>query len=246
MRNDLVPEQRVDKNGRVTTRHVRNGRTPPPSTLTKLSNPPSIPQIFALKADMGVFGIRNRFGVVSEQTSHKITEMLRRLEPETLLSLRDAIVEMDEPAQKMMQQLIEDRSAISHITPATMIETDLHYAALIFPLLTKVRSDTSPYDTREWSRELVGSFDGEVTGQILHASEDAQDIVRGTVVMGHMNMSFDEGDAQTTRSTYLWVGQNAEAILDNADALNERGTFDRNLFDRIINHQTPAIRDGIL
>jgi hypothetical protein len=86
MSGDLIPEQRVDRNGRVVTRHVRTGATPAPTRLI-----PKLAAMFGAKREPAEVEARiewithsPRFGTLDRSSQKKL---LATLHPQTMKTL---------------------------------------------------------------------------------------------------------------------------------------------------------------
>lgn len=230
MNNNLVPQKRMDKNGRMVSRHVRVDVSQPKKPL-------SIPKVFAIKAELGVFG------KWSDTENIRVTNMLARLDQDDLFQLRDIMVNTDERTRSQLQDMILSRSHSAHITPAPMIDSDLQYAALLLPILNTIYAKDGGYVTKR------GQMDTHVPEMlkcilpdlILGATESEQNIAKGYCMMSHAG--FESGpDHKDTE----WFGAHAEELLPHFERIRELDDLDREFCESLISSDSPSLSTGIL
>lgn len=230
MNNNLVPQKRMDKNGRMVSRHVRVDVSQPKKPL-------SIPKVFAVKADMGVFG------KWSDTDNIRVTKMLSQLDPENLLQLRDIMVNADERTREQLQDMVRKRSVISHITPAGTIDADLQYAALLLPILNAIYAKDGGYIINHGKVDdhVPAMLNDRVPRLILSGTESQQNLAKGYCMMFHAG--FESGpDHKDTE----WFGAHAEELLPHFERIRELDDLDREFCESLISSDSPSLSTGIL
>lgn len=222
--SNLTPQKRLDKNGRLVTKHVRIQANPDQKKL-------SIPKVFGVKAEMGVFG---RW---SEHDNKNVSKMLIDLDQEHLLQLRDIMMDCDDNTREQLQGMIR-RNAISAASSPTL-SSEIQYSALLLPVLNAIHAKDGGYKFDETYIPTVFGRTGPK--MILSGTESEKNRVKGYCMMVQARFSI-ELDHEDTE----WLGAHADELLPHFDRIKEMSYFDREFCEDIIRNESPSMSSGIL
>lgn len=236
MKDNLTPEKRFDKNGRLVTKHVRAG-------VPTHKKPLSIPKVFAVKSEMGVFGKG------SETESQRVTDMLARMDPDHLYALRDIMKDSDEQTRSQLQMLISNRSYANHDAeyPAPL-DPSLQYAALLLPLLNQLHSSSGGFTAGNVEIIKDGiqrDLGDKAPDSILFGTEEEQALVKGHCILtqeGFYRTSAPESywdDAE-------WLGRHADELAPHFERIFTFPDFDREFCESLLNTEAPSLSSGLL
>lgn len=229
MNSNLRPEVRPDKNGRFVTKHVRVDNNNPPKPL-------SVPKIFGIKSDLDVFG------KWTNSTNIKVTDMLRTLDPEGLKAFRDKVVSSDDRTRADITKLVEHNSYRYYANP-DQAEEDLHYAALLLPVLHAVHPDEE-YDFLVAVKVFSSIANKEEYGlprKILLGTESEQHKAIGAFITGEARFLSDN-----TVEENEWIGAHADILVPNFDRLKGMTNLDMELCREMVDSESPSLTSGIL
>jgi hypothetical protein len=224
--SNLTPQKRLDKNGRLVTKHVRIQPNPNQKKL-------SIPKVFGIKAEMGVFGLW------SEKDNQDVSKMLIALDQENLLQLRDIMMDCDNNTREQLQGIIRRRAMSAAMSGATSLDTDIQYSALLLPVLNAIHAKDGGYKLDE--KYIPTVFGRTGPENILSGTESEQNRVKGYCMMAQARFSMELEHEDTE-----WFGAHSEELLPHFDRIREMSYFDREFCEDIIRSESPSMSSGIL
>lgn len=221
---NLTPQKRLDKNGRLVTKHVRIQPNPNQKKL-------SIPKVFGIKAEMGVFG------AWSDRDNESVSKMLIALDQENLLHLRDIMMDCDENSREQLQGIIR-RKAIT-TTPSPVLDPEIQYSALLLPVLNAIHAKDGGYKLQEgYVYTVFGRIGPE---SILSATESEQNRVKGCCIMAQARFSTEPEHEDTE-----WLGAHSDELLPYFDRIKEVAYFDREFCENLIKNESSSLSTGLL
>lgn len=233
MAHHLTPQKRLDKNGRLVTKHVRTG----PQETRK---PLSIPKVFAVKAEMGVFGMG------SERDSQRITDMLARLDQNDLYALRDTMKQTDERTREQLKKLILNASytvSDEEEYPARL-HSKVQNAAVLLPILNVIHAPTGGFP--EGNIDILTDYMNDdlkenAPENLLTASESEQNLAKGYCMMSQAGMH-----GTLSHEEMEWVGAHSDVLIPHFERIEALGRFDREFCEALIANESPSMSSGVL
>ena len=244
MKNNLKPEKRLDKNGRLVTKHVLTAEPPKRNSL-------SIPKVFAVKQSMGIFGAGSHSPALGWETvSHKVTDMLAHLDQDHLYKLRDIVSTADARTKEQLQKLIVNSSSAASVAGyPDRVHPEVQYAALVLPILNVAHSNTGGFSAGNvgilWSN---AKFDlgNSITENVLDGDDSEQSLAKGYCFMTQAGYYRAAGDHRTTDEDMKWIGEHIDALLPHFDRIVALPGFDRELCESLVNAESPSLSSGLL
>jgi hypothetical protein len=216
----------MDKNGRLVTKHVRIQPNPNQKKL-------SIPRVFGIKAEMGVFGLW------SDRDNECVSKMLIALDQENLLQLRDIMMDCDENTREQLQGIIR-RKAIMSAPVSPTLDSDIQYSALLLPVLNAIHAKDGGYYKLD-EKYIPTVFGKTGPEMILSATESEQNRVKGYCMMAQARFSLELEHEDTE-----WFGAHSDELLPHFDRIREMSYFDREFCESIIRNESASMSSGVL
>lgn len=254
---NLMPEKRADKNGRVVTRHVRNGASVPTAT-TNLPKP-SLPVVpLAITPSM-------QTRVINRIIKNTEFQQFRYLEGASILKKNLAYLASRSPKEFLaLDKEIESSDhwlrlnwgatldSISFAPPHSLAgkpEQDM----LPFFLRTKVIVGVTAKLTEEDGLEPNGTAlrGAALRGLIGKIRADDDDTVRAALVATWIRPRTDNGsyfgsNFLPDNDSLNFIKSNYEKIMDYRHALRTRGSIEPEVMEAIISTRTPSLSSGVL
>lgn len=237
--SNLTPQKRLDKNGRLVTKHVRIQPNPDQKKL-------GIPKIFGIKAEMGVFGKWD------ERDNKNVSKMLINMDQNDLLKLRDIMMDCDDHTREQLQGMIRRAAIMSDDNEVPKpLDENIQYAALMLPVMNAIDErwgDGFNLNRIDSIKARTDSYlmmnAGEVPQDFLSRSENEKNLIRGHCMMKEFNFSVavdgqDDEDMQ-------WLGGHWEELRPYYERMTEMDHFDRELLEDLLGHDAPSLSKGVL
>lgn len=254
---NLVPEQRADKNGRIVTRHVKNGE-PEPTSATNLPKP-SLPIVpLAITPSMQT-RITNRIIKATEFQQFRYLDgdkiikqnlaYLARRSPKEFLALDDEMSHADSWLRLNWGASLDSTSFVPPRPLTGTPERDM----LPYFLRTKVIVGVTAKLTEKDGIEPDGTAlrGAALRGLIGKIRADDNDTVRAALVATWIlprtaNGSYFGSDFLPDNDSLKFIKANYEKVMDYRHALRTRGSIEPEVMEAIISTRTPSLSSGVL
>lgn len=251
--NNLIPQKRLDKNGRLVTRHVKpNHAAPLPSLPVPVS--PQASANMLDQTDAAVERVFDSFFPPSEAdaintsgTAFKL--LMSTLTVDTLHAVSDRGASFTEQEKEIVTETLTElaRRSTDLLGKTGYVESMLHYSAELAPILTTF-SDTSDNAIDRHNHAMYLNSRVAVTfagrkERLMFADEGEKNVIRGMMISYLIT-----GDERSVKSLpdLSWLGENAEIIEPYKDIMRSHGSVERNYIKGLMETASPSLANGYL
>jgi hypothetical protein len=252
-----MPEQRADKNGRVVTRHVRDGASGP-NAATNLPKP-SLSAVPLMITPSMQTRITNRIIKNTEFQQFRYLDgdsilkknlaYLARRSPKEFLALDEEIKSSDQWMRLNWGATLDSIS----FAPPRLLAGKPEQDMLPFFLRTKVIVGVTAKLTEEDGIEPDGTAlrGAALRGLIGKIRADDNDTVRAALVATWILPRTDNGSYFGSgflpdNDSLNFIKSNYEKVMDYRHALRTRGSIEPDVMEAIISTRTPSLSSGVL
>lgn len=257
----LVPEKRIDKNGRAVTRHVKPPAPPSDMSLyapLKMTNLKSMAR--NTQSEDAAFLMRALFVPSSADPDAYLTPdgqevpmsfvmFMRAIPSDTLNMVADRVPSMSQEERSVVRETliaINNRYDPSE-WGADYAEEKLHYSTELAPcVVTYAAAGASSLEMHNAVMHIAGQIANVFKGRnrrLMFADEGEKEVVRGALVNHLLTGAYFE-----TRNvlTLSWIGRNLDRIEPFKEVIRERGTMNRELVEEIMSADANPLAGGYL
>ena len=257
---NLVPEKRIDKNGRAVTRRV------------KMPSPPVESKFFApLKLHMSSMLNEGRSEAASllmdslfaqssnashghvkpdgSEVSMGLGMLLSGVSDDSLNTVSERVASMSQQERSLVSETLSeiDCRAISLSGEPELAEGMLHYSTELAPdIVTFSATGTSTKEMHNAAMhinaEIAANFRGREL-RLMFADDAEKAVVRGAAVNHLLTGAFFENKNVLTLS---WIGNNLDQIEKYKEIIRARGTMDRKFIEELMKSDVSSLAGGYL
>lgn len=253
-----MPEKRVDKNGRVVTRHIKTAL--PAGTSVFVPVKPSLPHavrdsqreasllmdtLFARPSSEPGIYLRSD----GKAASDGLIPLLGAVPADSLNAVLERVASMPQQERDVVSEMLSevDRRYNTHSWNPEFVEGILHYSAELAPYAVAYsEAGTSAYlmhnAVMHIQAQVAAVFKGREP-RLLFADEAEKEVIRGTAVNHLLTGAYFETKNVVTLS---WIGKNLDRIEDYKEVIRARGTMDRKIIEGLMESEAPSVAGGYL
>ena len=258
--NNLIPQKRLDKNGRLVTRHVKADQTVSKSMIPAPAAPYTAAQILD-ESDAAVNRVLNAFFTQSPRDSSMYVKrdgsainyrafklLVGTLPNDTLNTLSEREASMPEMEKEIVTETLFEleRRAMDMLGKTDYVEAMLHYSAELAPILTRLSDTPDSADQMHsqamYINSLIASTFRGRDGRLMFADESEKSVVRGytacyLITGEHKRASVPD---------LSWIGKNIDVISPYKDILRAHDRMDREFIQELLETDAPSLAGGYL
>lgn len=248
--SNLVPEKRMDRNGKLVTKHVRNGG-PAPATRSAIPAPSVFSRPVITKERRPVYtAIMKASGKFKMSTSDwdSVRKNLLPLSDEELAEVHEAVQQFSETTPSVNWDYMK-----LAIRNGTALE-----AARTAKAILDSSGDSIPDTNKTLGRVLVGAVAYKILDEDFSFREDQEDYAKAMVLVTQGVLDYASNYADVISNNVIgmlhmndyemtkFVQENKDRPEEIVDALRARGNADPGILRELIDHDVKSLTGGVL